>query len=390
MSSPVSGQDDDPQADDHEDARSGGDVDRVAAGREVGERRAVSAKSVVELVDDEREVAERDDRQPGQPGRARPPAAPARAAAPRVGDEQRADDRQQRDAEDVALHRDGRPDRGQRATSAARPVVQARHAPASATALDRAMRFGFQMNVDSSIADAETAMTQAGHEPGDRPGDRPRQPPRRRPTAAIPARAISSVTASGNRRRTGTPPGRAGSSRARRGGSRRSRSAARAAARRRRGRGPQDEHVVALVGVPGAPRREVRQAQHARRAPGARAGPRARSPGDRRRAGATAPAVTTPLRRRGSGGPVRARLPRDRQRLGRQVGERPPGRQVAGPGHVDRVVALVHAGRLEVVGRRARGAGWRQDRRQARRRRSGRPRGARGGRHASRAPTSSR
>ena len=54
----------------------------------------------------------------------------------------------------------------------ARPLDQARHAPASAMALERAMRFGFQMNVDSSIADADTAIEQAGDEPRDRPGDR--------------------------------------------------------------------------------------------------------------------------------------------------------------------------------------------------------------------------
>jgi hypothetical protein len=35
-----------------------------------------------------------------------------------------------------------------------RPVDHARHAPASAIALESAMRFGFQMKVDSSTAEA--------------------------------------------------------------------------------------------------------------------------------------------------------------------------------------------------------------------------------------------
>ena len=39
----------------------------------------------------------------------------------------------------------------------------------------------------------------------------------------------------------------------------------------------------------------------------------------------------------------------DQERLGRQVGEGPAGRQIPGPGEVDRVVALVHARRLEEV-----------------------------------------
>ena len=63
------------------------------------------------------------------------------------------------------------------------------------------------MKVDSSTAEAETAIARPGHEPGDRPADRPGQPPRdddrgdpgqgdqrRRPPAA-------------NRRRSGTRPG---------------------------------------------------------------------------------------------------------------------------------------------------------------------------------------
>ena len=62
----------------------------------------------------------------------------------------------------------------------ARRVDHARQAPASATALDSAMRFGFQMNVDSSMADAEIAIRSPATNPATGPADRPRQPPRDR------------------------------------------------------------------------------------------------------------------------------------------------------------------------------------------------------------------
>ena len=78
----------------------------------------------------------------------------------------------------------------------ARRVVQARHEAASATALVRAMRFGFQMKVDSSIADADTAMTS----PATRPATGPpieRASHHVTPTAAMPNSAISNTTASG-------------------------------------------------------------------------------------------------------------------------------------------------------------------------------------------------
>ena len=49
----------------------------------------------------------------------------------------------------------------------------ARHAPANAIALASGTRLGFQMNVDSSTALAETAIRGSRHEPRDRPADRP-------------------------------------------------------------------------------------------------------------------------------------------------------------------------------------------------------------------------
>ena len=58
------------------------------------------------------------------------------------------------------------------------------------------MRFGFQMNVDSSTADAETAIASPATRPGHGTADRACQPPRDT-TAAIPASAIANTTASG-------------------------------------------------------------------------------------------------------------------------------------------------------------------------------------------------
>ena len=83
------------------------------------------------------------------------------------------------------------------------PPDHARQAAASATALERAMRFGFQMKVDSSIAAADDAMSR----PATRPATGPpieRASHHTTPTAAIPARAISATTASGE-----SPPVRA-------------------------------------------------------------------------------------------------------------------------------------------------------------------------------------
>src|SRR5437773_7244475 len=79
----------------------------------------------------------------------------------------------------------------------ARPVVQACHPAASATELASGIRFGFQMNVDSSTALVETVIR--------RPAIRPATgPPIERPshhvtaTASMPASAIVAVTAIGS------------------------------------------------------------------------------------------------------------------------------------------------------------------------------------------------
>ncbi len=75
-------------------------------------------------------------------------------------------------------------------------VDHARQAPASAMALDSAMRFGFQMNVDSSTAEVETAIATPATRPATGPPiDRASHHVTR--TAAIPASAMSAVTASG-------------------------------------------------------------------------------------------------------------------------------------------------------------------------------------------------
>ena len=79
----------------------------------------------------------------------------------------------------------------------ARPVVRARQAPARATALDRAMRFGFQMKVDSSIALDEIAITTAATIPATGPAIE-RASHHVTATAATPARAISATTAVGS------------------------------------------------------------------------------------------------------------------------------------------------------------------------------------------------
>ena len=83
------------------------------------------------------------------------------------------------------------------------PPDHAFHAAARAIALDNAMRFGFQMNVDSSTAAAEAAMATAATTPAiGPPTDRPSH--HTTPTAAIPASAMTATTASGE-----SPPVRA-------------------------------------------------------------------------------------------------------------------------------------------------------------------------------------
>ena len=142
-----------------------------------------------------------------------------------------------------------------------RPVDHARQAPARAIALDRAIRFGFQMKVDSSTADADTAITSPATSPATGP-PMSRASHHVTSTAAIPASAIRAVTASGE-----SPPVRYGgrgeevvvdgavvdvADRGRRAEQRHDAVADQRAQR---------EHVVALVGIPRAARREVGQAE---------------------------------------------------------------------------------------------------------------------------------
>ena len=68
---------------------------------------------------------------------------------------------------------------------AGRRVVQARHAPASATALDRAIRLGFQMKVDSSTAAGEMAIASPATNPATGPAIE-RASHQVTPTAAMP------------------------------------------------------------------------------------------------------------------------------------------------------------------------------------------------------------
>ena len=264
-----------------------------------------------------------------------------------------------------------------------RPPDHARHAPASAMALESAMRFGFQMKVDSSIAAADTAMSEPGHEPGHRSTDRARQPPRdsdrrdRRPSA------ISATTASGE-----SPPVRkaAGTEQVVVAGA-----VVDIADRRRRAEErhdpvaderPQDQHVVALIAVPCAAGGEVGQAEQGseheqadqdEQIPPARADPRRRSPRPRptqrpwvrptqrpwarptqRPWARLPPPPTTRSPQRppmpAHAGAVRDRLlPRSSKASGGRSGAARPASERASAGQVDRVVALVHPWRLEVV-----------------------------------------
>ena len=76
------------------------------------------------------------------------------------------------------------------------PPDHAFQAPARATALESAIRFGFQMNVDSSTAAVDVAITS----PATRPATGPpidRASHHTTPTAAMPATAMSVTTARG-------------------------------------------------------------------------------------------------------------------------------------------------------------------------------------------------
>ena len=62
-------------------------------------------------------------------------------------------------------------------------VARPRHAAASASTAKKPIGFGFQMNVDSSIAAGETARSEPGEGAGERAADRAREPPRERDRA---------------------------------------------------------------------------------------------------------------------------------------------------------------------------------------------------------------
>ncbi len=77
-----------------------------------------------------------------------------------------------------------------------RCVDHACQAPARAITLERAMRFGFQMKVDSSTADAETAIASPATSPATGPA-MDRASHHVTSTAVMPPSAMSAVTANG-------------------------------------------------------------------------------------------------------------------------------------------------------------------------------------------------
>ena len=211
----------------------------------------------------------------------------------------------------------------------ARPARQ----PASATALDRAIRFGFQMNVDPSTAEVETASSEPGDQAGDRAGDRPREPPghgdRGDPGQGDHGDHRQRRVATGQEGRRA----RGGSSRGPRGGRRRSTSAARAAARRRPGPRPAGRACRGPGPVPRSAGREVRRRRSGRerdRPSGTRTMRAVQA--TRRVAARTGRRDPSPARRHSAGsgarGAVRARLPRTVNASGGSVGERSTGREV--------------------------------------------------------------
>ena len=133
-----------------------------------------------------------------------------------------------------------------------RPLDQARQAAASVRALDRGTRLGFQMNVDSPIAAADTAIRPPATSPATGPAmERASHHVAR--TAPTPAAAMAATTAPGSASDRAAAGARVVVQRA----------VVEGAARRRRSEqrdrpvaheAQQDEHVVALVGVPHATR----------------------------------------------------------------------------------------------------------------------------------------
>ena len=200
-------------------------------------------------------------------GRAR---ASATSKAPTTG--------QEHDAEDVALHRHGR---RRRPASEPPSRLDASSTPATRrrarSALESAIRFGFQMNVDSSTAVAETAIAS----PATRPATGPpiaRASHHVTATAAIPPSAISAVTASGE-----SPP---------------------VSARRRR-----EQVVVERAVVEVADRRRRAEQRHRSRRGRARAARACRGPGRRPTCRASARSGEAQDRREGQ----RARAGRSRR-----------------------------------------------------------------------------
>ena len=85
----------------------------------------------------------------------------------------------------------------------ARPLVQPFHAAAIERTAKKPIGFGFQMNVDSSIAAGDTASSVPATRPATGPATRPpieRASHHVSATAAIPSSAMKAVTA------TGSPP----------------------------------------------------------------------------------------------------------------------------------------------------------------------------------------
>ena len=160
------------------------------------------------------------------------------------------------------------------------------------------------MKVDSSIAEAETAISSPATTPATGPADRARQPPRDA-DGGDPDRAICHVTASGEspagqRRGRGQEVVVAGA-------------VVEVADRRRRpeqrddpslDERAQDEHVVALVGVPRARASQVREAQERRQ-------------GEQHRPDASPTAIAPRPRRQRALASVTGRLPPSGVWLGR-------------------------------------------------------------------------
>ena len=128
-------------------------------------------------MDREGEVAAHDDQQPRDTGPCGRSAFGASPAPPPVRDQQHADDRRHRQAQDVALHRDGGPERGHD------PPRDAPRRPGSPrTGEGDRTREGDQIRVPDERGSIDGRRRDRQHETGDQSGDgtadRPREPPR--------------------------------------------------------------------------------------------------------------------------------------------------------------------------------------------------------------------